>query len=155
MDMKLGAFESQVNTRLAELAAGRFIPRFLSKDYTLWKNDPGHARIVANRMGWLTVAGDLLARAGELTAFSDEIRNSGVRHVVLLGMGGSSLCPEVFRRTFGKQPGFPQLHVLDSTDPATIRTFENQVDLPRTLFVVASKSEIGRASCRERVYVLV
>jgi transaldolase/glucose-6-phosphate isomerase len=59
---------------------------------------------------------------------------------MLLGMGGSSLCPEVFRRTFGKIPGHPELHVLDSTDPATILAFESRVDLPHTLFVVASKS---------------
>src|SRR5262249_461776 len=68
------------------------------------------------------------------------VRNEGFKDVVLLGMGGSSLCPEVFRRTFGKIPGYPELHVLDSTDPATILALKSQVDLQPTPFPLATNS---------------
>ena len=140
MDMKLGACQSKLDSCLAGLAAGRFIPRFLAKDHTLWKDDPDHARVVANRMGWLGVAGDLLARAGELSAFADEIRQAGFRHVVLLGMGGSSLGPDVLRQTFGRRRGYPDLIVLDSTDPGMITLVNRRIDPEKTLFIVASKS---------------
>src|SRR5208283_4694783 len=69
-----------------------------------------------------------------------EIWSAGFKDVLLLGMGGSSLCPEVLRMTFGKIAGFPDLHVLDSTDPAQVKAFENKVDIARTLFIVSSKS---------------
>src|SRR6202000_3193978 len=71
---------------------------------------------------------------------AEEAKSQGFAHILLLGMGGSSLCPEVLRMTYGKVPGFPELHVLDSTDPAQIKAFENKIDLAKTLFVVSSKS---------------
>ncbi len=79
-------------------------------------------------------------RIAELRDFAEEIRKSGFRDVVLLGMGGSSLCPEVFARTFYNEPGYPRLHVLDSTIPAQISAIENRIDLMNTLFMVSSKS---------------
>ena len=88
----------------------------------------------------MTVIDLIEANADELAAFSQRIRNDGFSDVMLLGMGGSSLCPEVFRRTFGKTEGFPTLHVLDSTDPATVKSFEERADLSKTLFIVSSKS---------------
>ncbi|MCH8940476.1 MAG: glucose-6-phosphate isomerase, partial [Chloroflexi bacterium] len=78
--------------------------------------------------------------APELSAFAEEIREDGFTHLLVMGMGGSSLCPEVFRRTFGKIEGYPQLLVLDSTDPSTLRSLERAVDISKTLFMVASKS---------------
>ncbi|MBS1791348.1 MAG: bifunctional transaldolase/phosoglucose isomerase [Acidobacteria bacterium] len=110
------------------------------KDAALWKSEEAHQKIIKNSLGWVTVLEQVSAAADELAAFSARIRNDGFKHVMLLGMGGSSLCPEVFRRTFGKTPGFPELHVLDSTDPATVAAFGAQVDLAKTLFIVASKS---------------
>lgn len=110
------------------------------KDAALWKSEEAHQKIIRNSLGWVTVIEQVSAAAEELAAFSARIRNDGFRHVMLLGMGGSSLCPEVFRRTFGKTPGFPELHVLDSTDPATVAAFEAKIDLAKTLFIVASKS---------------
>ena len=110
------------------------------KDAALWKAEEEHQKIIRNSLGWVTVIEQVSAAAEELAAFSARIRNDGFKHVMLLGMGGSSLCPEVFRRTFGKTPGFPELLVLDSTDPATVAAFEAKVDLARTLFIVASKS---------------
>ena len=74
------------------------------------------------------------------TKFAEEVEDAGFSHALLLGMGGSSLCPEVFRKTFGKIEGFPELHVLDSTDPAQIKSIENKIDLTKTLFFVSSKS---------------
>ena len=82
----------------------------------------------------------MLGQADSLTAFADKVRDDGVRDVVLLGMGGSSLAPEVLRRSFGSQPGRPRLHVLDSTDAATVRAVQQSVDPKRTLFLVSSKS---------------
>src|SRR5436305_12822912 len=93
-----------------------------------------------NSLGWVPVIDRMEANADELAAFSQRIRNDGFTDVMLLGMGGSSLCPEVFRRTFGKTEGFPTLHVLDSTDPATVKSFEERADLSKTLFIVSSKS---------------
>lgn len=110
------------------------------KDAALWKSEEEHTKIIRNSLGWVTVIEQVSASAEELAAFSASIRNNGFKHIMLLGMGGSSLCPEVFRRTFGKTPGFPELHVLDSTDPATVAAFEAKVDLAKTLFIVASKS---------------
>ena len=81
-----------------------------------------------------------MAHSGPLKEVAQEVANAGVSHAVLLGMGGSSLCPEVMRKTFGTIKGFPELHVLDSTDPAQIAAIEHAVDLAHTLFIVSSKS---------------
>ena len=94
----------------------------------------------ADWLGWLTITTAQLARIQELEAFAEEVRRGGYSDVLLLGMGGSSLCPEVLRLTFGKIPGFPELHVLDSTDPAQVQSREQQIDLAHTLFIVASKT---------------
>jgi glucose-6-phosphate isomerase len=81
-----------------------------------------------------------LARVDQLRGIAEDVRHAGFTHVLLLGMGGSSLCPEVLRMTFGKLPGWPELSVLDSTDPAQVRAFETRLDLGRTLVIVSSKS---------------
>jgi glucose-6-phosphate isomerase len=79
-------------------------------------------------------------RVADLESFASEVRSAGVRDVVLLGMGGSSLCPELFAKTFPSAPGYPKLHVLDSTLPETIRALDRNIDITRTLFIVSSKS---------------
>lgn len=91
-------------------------------------------------LGWLGVTEDQLAHIGHLKQLAQEVQDLKFSHVLLLGMGGSSLCPEVMKLTFGKAYGFPELLVLDSTDPAQIKAIENQIDLSRTLFIVSSKS---------------
>jgi glucose-6-phosphate isomerase len=97
--------------------------------------------VIANALGWLNVAGTMLSHLGHLKAFSEEIRNSGnFKYVMVCGMGGSSLCPEVLRQTFGPQPGYPELLVLDSTDPDQIASFKNRIDVDKCLFIIASKS---------------
>jgi transaldolase/glucose-6-phosphate isomerase len=91
-------------------------------------------------LGWLTITGEQLAHIEALKNIATDIAKSGYKHAVLLGMGGSSLCPEVMRMTFGKIPGHPEMHVLDSTDPAQIAALEAKLDLNSTLCIVSSKS---------------
>ena len=94
----------------------------------------------AKWLGWLDVVAERTAGLAELVAFQAEIKAAGFSHVLLLGMGGSSLGPEVLAETFGKQQGFPELLVLDSTDPQQIATFAAKVDMAKTLCIVSSKS---------------
>jgi transaldolase/glucose-6-phosphate isomerase len=91
-------------------------------------------------LGWLRAADETRAGIGALLQLQQELRGAGFTDALLLGMGGSSLCPEVLAQTCGPRVGFPRLHVLDSTDPAQVRRFESSVDMHRTLFLVASKS---------------
>jgi glucose-6-phosphate isomerase len=97
--------------------------------------------IIKNALGWLSVPDKMIGVEDDLIAFSDRIR--GVRefkHVMLCGMGGSSLCPEVFRQTFGHQEGYPELLVLDSTDPDAFCDIADQIDITKCLFIISSKS---------------
>ena len=137
---QFGPFEDAVRATVKRAGTEHWIERIWNRDASLWKSDEAHQKIIRNSLGWVGVTEKTLAAVDDLLLFAARIRNEGFRHIVLLGMGGSSLCPEVFRRTFGKQPGFPELHVLDSTDPATVRAIEAAVDLPKSLFIVASKS---------------
>src|SRR5689334_10370749 len=114
--------------------------RIWQKDATLWKSDPDSIKIINNSLGWLTVADEMIGVADDLVEFAESIRNRGFQHVMVCGMGGSSLCPEVLAQTFGRQPGFPELLVLDSTDPDVIAAFKERIDVERCLFIIASKS---------------
>ncbi len=116
------------------------VKRIWDKDATLWKKEAAAQAEIKNRLGWLAAVAGSKKSAREWTSFADEVKASGVEHVVLLGMGGSSLAPEVFQRTFGNAAGFPALTVLDSTDPARVADVEKAIDLEKTLFVVSSKS---------------
>jgi transaldolase / glucose-6-phosphate isomerase len=109
--------------------------RLWSRDASLWTGADE-----ARWLGWLTAPEDFDRELRHLQAFCAELRADGLRHLLLLGMGGSSLCPEVLAETFGQLPGGPKLHVLDSTVPAQVAAVERDVDLPRTLVIVASKS---------------
>ncbi len=140
MEANLGPYEAAVQETIKRAESDQWTRKICRKDASLWKQEENHQKIIKNSLGWVTVPDQLYDAADELAAFSERVRNEGFKDVMLLGMGGSSLCPEVFRRTFGKIPGYPELHVLDSTDPATILNFESKIDLPHTLFVVASKS---------------
>ena len=112
--------------------------RLWSVDPSLWPAAPPAE--VPDRMGWLSLPTTMPSELPSLARFAGSVRSEGFRHVVLLGMGGSSLAPDVFRRMLGAQPGFPSLLVLDSTHPDAVRSTAAAVDLPRTLFVVSSKS---------------
>jgi transaldolase / glucose-6-phosphate isomerase len=130
--------EPRVAERVERAAREDVARRIWRKDDTLW--GPAGQPEVANRLGWLTVAEQMRDGLPELQAFADEVRDEGVTDVVLLGMGGSSLAPEVIRRSFGEQGGRPRLHVLDSTDAGAIRAVEEAIDLDRALFLVSTKS---------------
>ena len=138
---RLGASERRVKAALAEMDRARFAERLWRKDATLWKaDDPAHQAEIAIRLGWLDVAETMRAKVGELTAFADEVRHTGFRRAVLCGMGGSSLAPEVLRATFGVARGYLDLAVLDSTDPAAVRTALASSDPGHTLYIISSKS---------------
>ena len=109
--------------------------RLWSKDASLWTG-----RDEGAWLGWLDIAGDELRDAAQLRDFGQELRESGFSDVLLLGMGGSSLGPEVLAKSLGSAPGYPKLHVLDSTDPDQVRRFESGIDVARTAFIVSSKS---------------
>ena len=136
----LGPYASAVEAAFADLAQRNAAARIWARDPALWKADPDHQKIIRNSLGWLTVTTTIRQRAANLAGFAVEVGQAGFTHVLLLGMGGSSLCPDVLRLTFGGAAGFPTLAVLDTTDPASVQAFEQTVDLPRTLFIVASKS---------------
>ncbi len=135
--VNLGGLHGTVEAALHEMALTRLVTRLWSKDHTLWKPEPTE---IANRLGWLTVAEQLREKVGPLQGFAQAVRNEGFRDVVLLGMGGSSLGPEVFRCTFGPARGFPRPWVLDSTIPGFIRQVTKAVNPSKTLFILASKS---------------
>lgn len=111
------------------------VRRLWARDASLWTNTDE-----AQWLGWLNVADDQATSSPHLPSLVEEVAQAGFSHAVLLGMGGSSLCPEVMRMTFGKCVGRPELHVLDSTDPAQVKAVENKIDLGNTLFIVSSKS---------------
>jgi len=117
----------------------KFVSRIWSKDAALWKSDDEHKKIIANALGWLTVPELMQQKLSEITSFAQSVKDD-FAHVVVLGMGGSSLCSEVTRRVFGKQEGWPELLVLDSTVPEAVEMLESRLDVARTLFMVASKS---------------
>ena len=114
--------------------------RLLAKDASLWSDDQEEQAKIRDRLGWLTLHDTMAVRRAELEAFGQEVRSRRYQCAVLLGMGGSSLAPEVLQATFGAAPGRPELTVLDTTDPASILALERTLDLPRTLFIVSSKS---------------
>ncbi len=122
---------------LEDLVARRIPERIRERDHTVWRPDP---REVSNRLGWLDAGDFLRPHMEELNAFSGDIRAEGYRDVVLLGMGGSCLGPEVLRRSFGQVTGHPRLTVLDSTVPEQVSSVAASIDPARTLFIVSSKS---------------
>lgn len=133
----LGDYPPAVAAALAGLDADRVIARIREHDYRVWRDDPTE---IVDRLGWMSIVDEMQERIPELTAFADGVRADGYRHVVLLGMGGSSLGPEVLRRTCGRQPGYPQLLLLDSTLPSWVQAVEQVIDPAQTLFLVSSKS---------------
>lgn len=135
-----GRLASAYEVELGRLRANQVIPRLWAREAGLWKNDAAHAETIANRLGWLSAVEAMRAEAAEMTAFSEEVAAAGLRDLVLLGMGGSSLAPEVFSLLFPAPAGGRRFFVLDTTDPESLLAVERSVHLARTLFIVASKS---------------
>jgi transaldolase/glucose-6-phosphate isomerase len=137
----LGKYGPLVDRAIIETAKSDAIQRIWRRDASLWKKEEEHQKTIRNALGWLTVPEKMSTVGPELLSFAEDYRtDNGFRQVLLCGMGGSSLCPEVLTQTFGHLPAFPQLLVLDSTDPDVLAAFVNQIDLEHALFIIASKS---------------
>jgi glucose-6-phosphate isomerase len=142
-ELRLGPYAARVEECLKGWDQAEVSRRIWDKDPTVWRPDIKAVPFVSeltNRLGWLTIADEMQVDLTSLADFAGSIREAGFTHVVLLGMGGSSMAPEVFMRVFGAMAGFPPLIVLDTTHPDAIRQVSDNLDLGRTLFIVSSKS---------------
>ncbi len=137
MAAQYGPYEDTVRKAQAQLAEDKIIERIWEHDHTVWKPEPTE---ISNRLGWLRIAEAMEGSQDTLQQLVGEVQADGYRQAVLLGMGGSSLAPEVFRKTFGVASGYLDLLVLDSTDPGAVLAVDEQLDLGKTLFIVATKS---------------
>lgn len=126
---------STVKATIADWQSRGNMKRLWQRDATLWTGSDEE-----KWLGWLDIVDEQIAQQDQLQKFAKEVQQREFEHILLLGMGGSSLCPEVLRMTFGRIAHFPTLHVLDSTDPGQVKAFEHQIDIPKTLFIVSSKS---------------
>ncbi|MGI8996402.1 MAG: bifunctional transaldolase/phosoglucose isomerase [Pyrinomonadaceae bacterium] len=137
----LGKYSDAVSAAIKEADKGDVMRRIWRKDAALWKGEEAHQKIIKNALGWLTVPDMMIGVEDDLVQFADRIRNvREFKHAMVCGMGGSSLCPEVLRQTFGKQEGYPELLVLDSTDPDAFSDIAEQIDITHCLFIISSKS---------------
>ncbi|AHY48305.1 Phosphoglucose isomerase (plasmid) [Rubrobacter radiotolerans] len=133
----LGAYEPAVMSALSDLREKRAVERMLEGDHTLWGPEPDE---IANRLGWLKSPETIRPELPRLAKLADELKAEGTEHVLLLGMGGSSLAPEVFGKTLPRKEGYPDLTVLDSTDPEAVLRVAGRLDLAKTVFIVSTKS---------------
>ncbi|HBZ01191.1 MAG TPA: phosphoheptose isomerase, partial [candidate division Zixibacteria bacterium] len=136
--LNLGQYQAAVDKRLETWENQEFASRFWEKDPTLWFPKPQPE--IKDRMGWLDIFEPLHTHLKSMFDFAEQLKAEGIKHVILLGMGGSSLAPEVYQNTFGNSEGFPGLIVLDSTHPNAVRQIESEIDLSKTIFIVSSKS---------------
>ncbi len=126
-----------IENSLRELEQNQVIKRIWDRDYTVWKNSPEE---ISNRLAWLHIAQEMTNEIPEINSLVNELLKEGYQRVLLLGMGGSSLAPEVYQKTFGVKEGYLDLWVLDSTDPGMIRSYARRLDHQKTLFIVSTKS---------------
>jgi transaldolase/glucose-6-phosphate isomerase len=139
-EAQLGAIDGAVGKRLEQLEQTAVVRRIAEKDAGLWKPNGSAQTEIRERLGWLDVADRMEERVPELEALRKELVGEGFTDAVLMGMGGSSLAPEVFRQTFGAPKGALDVHVLDTTDPAAIVALAKLIDVRKAVFIVASKS---------------
>ncbi len=126
-----------IDEALHLLTKNNILPRIWARDHTVWKPEPTE---IGNRLGWLDIAERMKPRIQEIQDFVMEVQKAGYTHALVLGMGGSSLAPEVFRKVFGVKPGYLDLSVLDSTDPGAVLKFARELDANKTLYIVSTKS---------------
>lgn len=136
----LKGFEAAVTAALEEIESEGFLRRLWAKDATLWKSGPEDRKLIGNSLGWLGLPELMDANFAEIKRFAEDVKDAGFTGVVLLAMGGSSLAPLVMKKTFGSAKGYPELYVLDSTDPEAVSEVEEAIEIDKTLFVVSSKS---------------
>jgi glucose-6-phosphate isomerase/transaldolase/glucose-6-phosphate isomerase len=135
-----GRLAPAYEAELGRLRAQQAIARLWNREPGLWKGDAASAATIANRLGWLSVVDQMRSEAPDLMSFADSVSVAGLRSIVLLGMGGSSLAPEVFSLLFPPGPGGRRFFVIDTTDPESLQAIERLLELERTVFIVASKS---------------
>ena len=127
-------------SHLTEEQKQELLKRIWNEDPSVWSDNAEVQEKIRNRLGWLTCVPDMLNKAEEIKDFASQVKDSGITDIVLLGMGGSSLCPLVCSQIFGSAPGYPWLTVLDTTDPKVIEETQERINLEKTLFIVSSKS---------------
>lgn len=132
--------KSEASAALKSLNEKQYTRRLFSKDPYLWSNDAEQIQEIKIRLGWLDSMEYFISKSDEVEKLVKDIKAAKYKYAVVLGMGGSSLCPEVSAATFGSKPGYPQLYVLDNTDPAAVKELESKIDVSKTLFIVSSKS---------------
>ncbi|MFH2030496.1 MAG: hypothetical protein ABIJ40_07660 [Bacteroidota bacterium] len=130
-------YNSKIQEAVSDAVSKNVAARIWEKDYTLWSNEPAE---ITNRLAWLNSPSESLSMLDEIISFRDEIIDSGFKNVLLLGMGGSSLAPEVFSKIFGKENKFLNLEILDSTDPGAVLALKNKFNPKETLYIVSTKS---------------
>jgi glucose-6-phosphate isomerase len=136
-DIASGPLQDALDHAMAQMREQRIVERILDRDHTVWKPQPDE---IVNRLGWLDSPAVMAEEVEGIDAFVDSVRSAGFTHALLLGMGGSSLAPEVFRRVFGVADGFLDVRILDSTDPAAISKSFGASDPASTLYLPATKS---------------
>ena len=139
-DFSFGRYKSDIKKKIEKIETSDIPERIFNKDFTVWKDLPEFEQLIKNRLGWLMLPITMQEKTDEIDSFVSEIRKSGFEYAVVMGMGGSSMCPEVCRDTFGVRKGYLDLFVLDSTDPQSVTDIENSIDISKTLFIVSSKS---------------
>ncbi len=134
----LGEYGVDVDRLVYDWKKSKYLSRLWERDTSLWSSKPEEE--ITDRLGWLELPEKIDQEAAEISTFVNAVREDDIQNVILLGMGGSSLGPEMFSKIFGKKPGYPELVVLDSTHPAAVMAVENRIDIEQTLFLVSSKS---------------
>lgn len=137
-EFQLASYQAKLGMRLISMRGNDASKRIWAKDPTYWPR--AAPADVQSRLGWLTLPSTMAPSLADLRAFAAAVKDEGFQHLLLLGMGGSSLAPEVFSRTFGSAPGYPELTVLDSTHPEAVQRLIRPETIAKTLFIVSSKS---------------
>ncbi len=140
MSFSLSSYASDVKETITKIDSEKWLEKLWKKDAALWKTDEAHQKIIKNSLGWLTVMRTVQSRMKKVNEIVADVKKAKFTHALILGMGGSSLCPEVLRITFGKKAGYPDMAILDSTEPASVLERASRSKPEKTLYVVASKS---------------
>lgn len=133
----LGDYNKDIKSQLEKFKKKKYLEKFFNFNYFLWSDDPCE---ITNRLGWLYIHSVMLDAVRSIESFTNEIKNEGYKDILLLGMGGSSLSSDVFKDVFGTKKGFPDLTIVDTTDPDFIYELRQRIDIKKTLVVVSTKS---------------
>ncbi len=135
--MDLGVYKTLVDKTLSDISKNKILERIWDHDHTVWKDEPEE---IINRLGWLNSPISMKKNIDEINLFTEDVRAADYKYVMLMGMGGSSLAPEVFRKIFDSKEGFPELSILDSTNPCAVSGKASGINIKDTLFIISTKS---------------